>query len=109
MRKAVEDTVKEMNAPEAEFTIDYIFPSVKQADDSEIVMLVKKASEKIGLGSEFKAFAAGGLSDANVLSKLMPATVLTCGYEKIHSTSECIAIEELERLANMTLAITELV
>ncbi len=51
---------------------------------------------------------SGGGSDANVFAGFnIPTVNLAVGYEEIHTTNEKMPVEELSKLAEMTVAIIE--
>lgn len=65
-----------------------------------LVRLLKKINRSCEL------LHSGGGSDANVIAGFgIPTVVLSVGYEEIHTTNERMPIEELNKLAEMTLAI----
>jgi len=52
------------------------------------------------LGFTVRHRSTGGGSDANFLNERgIPTAVLCCGYEKVHTCEERIAVAELMRLA----------
>lgn len=73
-------------------------------DDSEALGLVRAACEDIGVPA--RLFATGGGSDGNVLSALgVPTLVLSSGMSKVHSVSEELEVAQLERLADLLVAV----
>ncbi len=65
------------------------------------------ACSTLGLTMYTKTTLGG--SDANVLNALgIPTLAITSGYSGAHSVSEAIAVEELERLARLTLHLMSL-
>lgn len=105
MKKAFEETAKEMGGS-ADTVIDIMYPGFKYSDGDLVVEIAKKAAEKIG--REPKLLKSGGGSDANVFAGFnIPTVNLAVGYEEIHTTNEKMPVEELCKLAEMTVAIIE--
>lgn len=72
--------------------------------DREPVRRAARAAASIGVPVRYKA--TGGGSDANYFnSRGIPTVVLSCGYEKAHTTDERIPLKQLELLAEWVLAI----
>ncbi len=72
--------------------------------DAPAVALVEAACDRIGVTP--RCFTTGGGSDGNVLSSLgIPTLVLSSGMSSVHSTGETLAIAELERLADLLVAV----
>lgn len=89
-----------------EIETEVSFPAFKLGDETAVVQVAKQAAKKIGRPSP--TFSAGGGSDANIINGYgVPTVVLACGYEEIHTTNEKIPVEELEKLAELTLAIVD--
>lgn len=73
-------------------------------EDSEPVRRAARAATDIGVPVSYKA--TGGGSDANYFnSRGLPTVVLSCGYEKVHTTTERIPIKQLVLLTEWVLAI----
>ncbi|MCU9594118.1 tripeptidase T [Caldibacillus thermolactis] len=105
MKKAFEDTASEMGA-KAEVDVKVMYPSFKFGPEDEVVQIAQKACQKIGRTP--KLIKSGGGSDGNVIAGLgIPTVVLGVGYEEIHTTKERIPVKELNKLAEMVLAIIE--
>ncbi|WP_062104738.1 M20/M25/M40 family metallo-hydrolase [Bacillus niameyensis] len=105
MRVAFEETAQKMGGS-ADINIEIMYPGFKFADGDEVVEVAKKAAERIGRAS--KLLTSGGGSDANVIAGFdIPTVNLAVGYEEIHTTNERMPIEELCKLAEMTVAIVE--
>lgn len=70
---------------------------------------VKRASAAAGkIGVSVSIASTGGGSDANIFNgNGIPMAVLGVGYEEIHSTRERMPIDQLELLAEWTLAIIQ--
>ena len=63
-----------------------------------------RAAERIGVPVRYKS--TGGGSDANVLNERgVPSAVLCCGFEKVHTCEERMAVSQLTLLAEWVAAI----
>ena len=66
----------------------------------------KKLQQKLAVACEL--LHSGGGSDANVIAGFdIPTVNLAVGYEEIHTTNERMPLEELYKLAEMTVAIIQ--
>jgi tripeptide aminopeptidase len=76
------------------------------SEDDAAVRLVAAACTDIGL--EAKTMRTGGGSDANVMASLgIPTVALSCGMQGVHSVSEQIEVADLEKLADLCVAIAQ--
>ncbi len=74
------------------------------SEDSPEVTLALRAARKLGL--EARTEVGDGGADTNILvSYGLAAISLGCGMERIHSTDERLAIQDLEDLARLTMSI----
>lgn len=105
MKDAFETVTAEMGG-KAEVDIEVMYPGFKFGEGDHVVEVAKKAAAKIGRSSEL--LKSGGGSDANVIAGFgIPTVNLAVGYEEIHTTNEKMPIEELNKLAEMVIAIIE--
>jgi tripeptide aminopeptidase len=89
-----------------EIGIEPCYPAYKLNEDCEPARRAARAAGKIGVPVRFKA--TGGGSDANIFnSRGLPSVVLSCGYEKVHTTEERIPLAQLALLAEWVLAIID--
>ncbi|NRG46636.1 tripeptidase T [Bacillus sp. CRN 9] len=103
MKDAFESAAEEMGG-RAEVEIEVMYPGFKYGEGDHVVEIAKKAAAKIGRPSEL--LHSGGGSDANVIAGFdIPTVNLAVGYEEIHTTNERMPIEELNKLAEMVIAI----
>lgn len=103
MRMAFETVAQEMGG-RAEVDIDVMYPGFKYGDGDHVVEVAKSAIASIG--REAKLEKSGGGSDANVIAGHgIPTVNLAVGYEEIHTTNERMSIEELEKTAELVVAI----
>lgn len=105
MKEAFETVASNMGG-QAEVEIEVMYPGFKFGDGDEVVEIAKRAAEKIGRTP--RLLKSGGGSDANVIAGFnIPTVNLAVGYEEIHTTKERMPIEELNKLAEMVIALIE--
>jgi tripeptide aminopeptidase len=105
MKNAFESAAEEMGG-RAEVQVEVMYPGFKFGEGDQVVEVARKAAAKIGRSCELQH--SGGGSDANVIAGFgIPTVNLAVGYEEIHTTNERMPIEELYKLAEMTLAIID--
>lgn len=105
MKDAYESVAAEMGG-RAEVDVQVMYPGFKFGEGDHVVEVARKAAAKINRSCEL--LQSGGGSDANVIASFgIPTVVLSVGYEEIHTTNERMPIEELNKLAEMTLAIID--
>jgi tripeptide aminopeptidase len=103
MKAAFESVAEEMGG-KAEVEVQVMYPGFKFKDGDEVVEVAKRAAKKIGRPSEL--LTSGGGSDANVIAGFgVPTVNLAVGYEEIHTKSERMPVEELNKLSEMVVAI----
>ncbi len=89
-----------------EITVVPCYPTYKLAEDAEPAQRAARAARHIGVPVRFKS--TGGGSDANIFNNRgLPSVVLSCGYEKVHTTEERIPLEQLVLLTEWVLAIID--
>ncbi|MCM3215456.1 tripeptidase T [Niallia taxi] len=105
MKNAFESAAKEMGG-QAIVDVEVMYPGFKFGEGDHVVEVARKAAAKIGRSCELQQ--SGGGSDANVICGFgIPTVNLAVGYEEIHTTNERMPIEELNKLAEMVVAIIE--
>ncbi|MCL6573395.1 MAG: tripeptidase T [Bacillus sp. (in: Bacteria)] len=105
MKAAFETVAAEMGG-RAEVDVEIMYPGFKFGEGDHVVEIARRAAAKIGRSCEL--LHSGGGSDANVFAGFnIPTVNLAVGYEDIHTTNERMPIEELYKLAEMTLAIID--
>lgn len=105
MKEAFETAAVEMGG-KAEVEVEVMYPGFKFGEGDHVVEVARKAAAKIGRSCEL--LKSGGGSDANVIAGFdIPTVNLAVGYEEIHTTNERMPIEELNKLAEMVIAIIE--
>ncbi|TMU86648.1 M20/M25/M40 family metallo-hydrolase [Bacillus sp. BHET2] len=104
--KAAFTSVAEEMGGKAEVNVEVMYPGFKFNDGDEVVEVAKRAAKKIGRPSELQT--SGGGSDANVIAGFgVPTVNLAVGYEEIHTKSERMPVEELNKLSEMVIAIIQ--
>ncbi|CAN7334303.1 tripeptidase T [Rossellomorea sp. LjRoot5] len=105
MKVAFTSVAEEMGG-KAEVEVQIMYPGFKFKDGDEVVEVAKRAAKKIGRPSEL--LTSGGGSDANVIAGFgVPTVNLAVGYEEIHTKSERMPVEELNKLSEMVIAIIQ--
>jgi tripeptide aminopeptidase len=105
MKEAFESAAAYMGG-RAEVDVQVMYPGFKYGEGDHVVEVARKAAAKIGRSCEL--LNSGGGSDANVIAGFgVPTVNLAVGYEEIHTTNERMPIEELNKLAEMVIAIIE--
>jgi len=103
MRHALETGAKERGA-EADVEISRMYNAFSLAPQEEVVQVAMRAAESIGLAPAL--VTSGGGCDANIFAQFGISCVnLGMGYMKVHTTEEYISVENLEKVAALTLAI----
>ncbi|WP_174734212.1 tripeptidase T [Mesobacillus harenae] len=105
MKEAFESAARDFGGS-ADVEVDVMYPGFKFGEGDHVVEIARKAAAKIGRSCEL--LHSGGGSDANVIAGFgIPTVNLAVGYEEIHTKNERMPIEELEKLAEMVLAIID--
>jgi len=105
MREALETTVREYNA-NCEFISEIVYPAYSFNEHDAVVQLAQRAIR--GLGMQADTFTSGGGSDANIFNGLgIPTVNLAIGYRDIHTTKERIKAEDLDKAAQIVVAIVQ--
>jgi tripeptide aminopeptidase len=99
----LETTASELGG-RVDIAVRHCYPAYKLAEDAAPARLAAAAARKLGLPVRFKS--TGGGSDANIFNhRGVPSVVLSCGYEKVHTTEERIPLQQLVLLAEWVVAI----
>lgn len=76
------------------------------AEDDPALTLVAAGIRSAGMEPAF--LVTGGGSDANILaSKGLPAVALSCGMTDVHGVGESIAVDQMEKMVGVILAIVD--
>ncbi|WP_188646805.1 M20/M25/M40 family metallo-hydrolase [Marinithermofilum abyssi] len=105
MVTAFEETAAEFHG-KAEVEVIKMYPAFKFDESDTVVQKAMAAVKKVGRTPNL--LASGGGSDANVIAGYgIPTVNLGIGYEDIHTTNERMPIGELEKTAELVLALIE--
>jgi tripeptide aminopeptidase len=101
MTDALEKAAKSHGA-EVKTRVQRAYSGYTLAEDDEIIQLAVRAIETLGLTP--RLLTSGGGSDANILNAHgIACTNLSTGMMRAHTTGEWIAVEDLERSAQLVL------
>ncbi len=107
MKEVFEKTAQELGG-QAKVEIEKSYPGFKIEDDDQVTQYAINSAQQLGLSGN--TVIAGGGSDGSIINTYgIPTVILGVGYEHIHTTSERIAVESLNQLAQQLLKIIELV
>ncbi len=99
MKETFERVASEYGA-RAEVEVVLAYPGFRVTEKDKVVQVAQAAAKAIGRTPQLGI--SGGGSDANVIAGFgIPTVNLSVGYEDIHTTSERIPVEELEKLADL--------
>ncbi|MFW5788073.1 MAG: M20/M25/M40 family metallo-hydrolase, partial [Halanaerobiales bacterium] len=100
MQNIIKDAVEKYNG-EVEFDIEELYTRFELPKESDIIKIVISVLEKMKIKPKFTV--CGGGSDANIFNKKGLITAnLGIGMEKVHSREERVKIENLVKLAELT-------
>lgn len=103
MRDCFEQAAAELGAS-ADFRSERLYPSFSIGRDAPIMGILEKAAADTGV--ELVPEESGGGSDTNIFNgKGIEAVDISTGMEKVHSTDECISIDNMVKAAEFVLAI----
>lgn len=103
MTNAFESVAAEMGA-KCENDVQFMYHGYKFSQDTPVVQKAAAALKRIGREPSYEK--SGGGSDGNVFNGLgVPSVNLGIGYEEIHTTNERMPIEELNKAAELVVAI----
>lgn len=86
--------------------VEVAYPAYRLSEEDQVVKMAMQAVRKIGRHP--RLLESGGGSDANIFCSYgIPTVNLGIGYERMHTTSERIAITELVKAAELVVAIVE--
>lgn len=87
-----------------EFQAERLYPSFNITEDAPIMDILRKAAETAGIGLITEE--TGGGSDTNIFNGMGIESVdVSTGMDKVHSTGECISINDLVKAAEFTVSI----
>lgn len=92
------------NGAQAEVVVRKTYAPYVFTNDMPVIALAKRAAESIGLNVSLEA--TGGGSDANSFNSFkVPTAAIATGMSKVHTTSEYIKVDDLEKTAKLVLAL----
>ena len=93
--------------PRAEVVVEQDFPNTNIPEDHPVIVLARKAAEKLGL--PMKSRTIGGGADANILfGKGIAAGVIGTGMTDVHTLNESIKLQDMVNCARLVLEILQL-
>lgn len=82
------------------------YPEFNISKDSEAIKLVTSALKRLGIEAGFES--TGGGSDTNIMSgKGIQAVTLAIGMTNVHTTSESIAISDMDKTAELVASLIQ--
>ncbi|MEG0450668.1 MAG: M20/M25/M40 family metallo-hydrolase [Lysinibacillus sp.] len=105
MQETFEKVAASMGA-HAEVEVKLMYPGFRVTEADKVVQVAMAATQAINLTPQLGI--SGGGSDANVIAGFgIPTVNLSVGYEDIHTTNEKIPVAQLEKLADLLVAIVK--
>ena len=96
----------EMGGGSLEVEVKDVAPGVNLSTEHATVKIAISAAERLNF--PVTTGFTGGCSDANFLCGMgLPTVLLATGMDKIHTTEECLALEDLNNAARWVLAIVQ--
>jgi tripeptide aminopeptidase len=86
--------------PSVNITVEKEYPALRLKDSDPVLERIRKAGARIGKNLEFPI--AGGGSDANILCSYgLPTAIVATGMNKVHTTDECLDLNDLVSLTEL--------
>jgi len=90
--------------PSVVIAVQLEYPAMRLEPDDPVLARVRQAGDNLGRSLEFQI--AGGGSDANILNSFgLPTAIIATGMDKVHTTDECLDLQDLIRLTELLFAI----
>ena len=90
--------------PSVEINVQLEYPAMRLELTDPVLTRVKQAG--MNLGRELAFQIAGGGSDANILNSFgLPTAIIATGMDKVHTTDECLDLQDLISLTELLFAI----
>ncbi|CAM3041149.1 M20/M25/M40 family metallo-hydrolase [Filibacter tadaridae] len=103
MVRTFEETANAMGG-QAETDVEIMYPGFSFGEEAQVVQTAMEAIRNIGRAPEL--LTSGGGSDGNIFNGAgIPTVTLSVGYEEIHTKSERMPVEELNKLTELLLEI----
>ncbi|MGQ9497114.1 MAG: M20/M25/M40 family metallo-hydrolase [Desulfotomaculales bacterium] len=88
----------------AEIKVELLYPSFALRPEDPVVRAAVRAASACGLPVQLEQ--SGGGSDANIFNNRgIPTVNLAIGMQKVHTTEECIAVEDMETATRLVLTL----
>lgn len=105
MKKAFADAAEEFNT-EIDVDVQVMYPGFKFGEEHLVTQKAMEAVKRVGRSP--RLLSSGGGSDANVVAGFgIPTVNMAIGYEEIHTTNERMPIEELNKAAELVVALVQ--
>ncbi|WP_134698878.1 M20/M25/M40 family metallo-hydrolase [Ammoniphilus sp. YIM 78166] len=105
MKKAFAEAAEEFQT-QIDVDVHVMYPGFKFGEGDLVTQKAIAAVKKVGRHP--RLLASGGGSDANVVAGFgIPTVNLAIGYEEIHTTNEKMPIEELNKAAELVVALVQ--
>ncbi|MEW9669650.1 M20/M25/M40 family metallo-hydrolase [Ammoniphilus sp. 3BR4] len=105
MKKAFAEAAEEFHT-RIDVEVEVMYPGFKFGEEDLVTQKAMEAVRKVG--REPRLLSSGGGSDANVVAGFgIPTVNMAIGYEEIHTTDERMPIEELNKAAELVVALVQ--
>ncbi len=100
------DKYPDSKHPSVEIVVDAEYPAMLLKDDDPVIVRVQQAAAI--LERKIALEVGGGGSDANIFnSSGLQTAIIATGMNKVHTTDECLDLQDLYRLTELLLAVVE--
>ncbi|MEW6708543.1 MAG: M20/M25/M40 family metallo-hydrolase [Candidatus Riflebacteria bacterium] len=90
--------------PSVEISVHPEYPAMHLKLDDPVITRIHEAGRQLGRKLDFEI--AGGGSDANIFNDFgLPTAIIATGMDKVHTTDECLDLNDLIRLTELLYAI----
>jgi tripeptide aminopeptidase len=91
-------------SPSVDIKVEKEYPAMRLDGSDPVVERIRKAGARIGKNLDF--VVAGGGSDANIFCSYgLPTAIVATGMNKVHTTDECLELEDLVSLTELLYAL----
>jgi len=92
--------VEHQGLPSVDIKVEKEYPAMLLEHTSPVLVRVRQAGRQIGRELEF--VVAGGGSDANILCSYgLPTAIVATGMNRVHTTDECLDLNDLVSLTEL--------
>lgn len=90
--------------PSVEINVEKEYPAMRLEDEDPVVTRVQRAGDVLEREITFKV--SGGGSDANIFNSFgLKTAIIATGMDKVHTTDECLDLNDLTRVTELLQAI----